>query len=180
MSELTRNLTIGSSVNITIIAAIARNGVIGNKNGIPWHLPSDLKHFKETTTGHPIIMGRKTFESIGKPLPNRRTIVVTSNLNWQQEGCERANSLQEAIRLVSTFRVPGISVDRAFIVGGAQVYQEALNYAHNAIITRVDIGVDGDTCFPALDLTQWVMTKETKRNVSVGILHWIEHWERRY
>src|SRR5436190_13135302 len=107
--------------HFTIIVATDRARGIGINNALPWHLPEDLAHFKRTTSGHPIIMGRKTFDSIGRPLPNRRNIVVTRNANWQHEGIEAVTSLAAAAGLVGEAE--------SFIIGGAQLYAEALPLA---------------------------------------------------
>ena len=133
---------------LTIVVARARNGAIGRANAMAWHLPEDLQHFKATTLGHPMIMGRLTFDSIGRPLPGRRTIVVTRNPKWSHDGCERAGSLDEAIALCQ-------GSDEGFIVGGAQLYSQALPLADRIILTEVDIEVDGDTFFPSLDTMSW-------------------------
>ena len=104
---------------ITIIAAIGNNNELGKGNDLIWHLPADLQRFKKRTTGHAIIMGRNTFESIGKPLPNRRSIIITRNTSYQKEGCEIVHSLEDAIKLIEP-------QDDAFIIGGAQIYKEAM------------------------------------------------------
>lgn len=126
---------------LALILAVARNGVIGKAGGLPWHLPEDLKHFKRTTSGHAIIMGRKTYESIGRPLPKRRNIVVTRQTELELPGCERAASLDEAIALART------SDPCPFIIGGASLYEEALPIATEIHLTTVDEDVQGDTFF---------------------------------
>ena len=145
-----------TSPRVTIIVACARGGVIGRDNGLPWHLPEDLRHFKATTTGHAILMGRKTFQSIGRVLPGRRTIVITRNPDWHFPGCERAGSLDEAIALAAR---PGpdaaISTDEVFVVGGAQLYAQALPIADRIVLTEIDLAVDGDVFFPALSEGDW-------------------------
>ncbi len=125
---------------LAIIVAVARNGVIGRDGELPWHLPEDLKHFKRTTTGHAIIMGRKTYESIGRPLPNRRNIVVTRS-TASFEGCETAKSLEGAIELART------TDECPFVIGGASLYAEALPLATELHLTIVDREVEGDTFF---------------------------------
>lgn len=129
-----------------IVATDSKNG-IGINNTLPWHLPEDLAHFKRTTSGHPIIMGRKTFDSIGRPLPNRRNIVITRNREWSHAGVESVSSLQEAAALVA-------GVD-AFIIGGAQIYAEALPLATRLIVTEIAKSFDCDAFFPALDPQLW-------------------------
>ncbi len=135
-----------------IIVAMNRDHVIGQDGGIPWHIPEDLKFFKRTTTGHAIIMGRKTFESIGKPLPNRRNLVISRNPDYRAcAGVEPATSLESAIRAC---RDRG--EQKAFVIGGAQVYAIALNLADEMIITHVDADdVAGDTYFPDWDKQEW-------------------------
>jgi len=133
---------------VSIIVARARNGVIGNQGALPWHLPEDLAHFKATTTGHAIIMGRKTWDSIGRPLPKRRNIVVTRNADWSAPGAEAAPSLVGAVA-----RCGGD--DEAFIIGGAQLYDEALAMADQLIVTEIDRDFEGDTWLPAPDTNTW-------------------------
>lgn len=138
---------------LTIIVATDRQRGIGINNTLPWRLPEDLAHFKRTTSGHPIIMGRKTFDSIGRPLPNRRNIVVTRNAEWKHEGVEAAPSLKAAAGMVGDAE--------AFIIGGAQVYAEALPYADRMIVTEIGKTFDCDTFFPEIDHRQW---KEVARD----------------
>ena len=126
---------------LALIVAVARNGVIGRAGTLPWHLSEDLRHFKSTTTGHAIIMGRKTHESIGRPLPKRRNIVVTGS-DVHFEGCETAASLDEAIALArETDECP-------FVIGGASLYREALPIATEIHLTTIDEDYEGDTFFP--------------------------------
>jgi len=133
---------------LTLIVAHARNGVIGRDNALPWRLPADLAHFKRMTMGHPIVMGRKTFESIGRVLPGRRSIVVTRTPGWHADGTEIARSLDEAVELC------GDAVD-VFVIGGAQLFAEALSRADAVMATEIDRDFDGDATFPALDRTAW-------------------------
>jgi len=127
---------------LALIVAVARNGVIGHQGGLPWHIPEDLKHFKKTTSGHAIIMGRKTYDSIGRPLPKRRNIVVTRQSNLELPGCDRAENLDEAIALART------TDPCPFIIGGASIYEEALSMATELHVTEIDREVEGDTYFP--------------------------------
>lgn len=139
---------------ITIVVAKSENNVIGNNNELIWHLPNDLKHFKNLTSGHPVIMGRKTFDSIGKPLPNRINIVITRNEEWRSEGTFRADSLQEAIEI-------GKETDsEIFIIGGGNIYEQALDWADAIEVTKVHQEFEGDTKFPEIDLKIW---KEVSR-----------------
>ena len=134
--------------NLAIIVAVARNGIIGatNEAGVgtlPWHLPEDLKHFKDTTSGHPIIMGRKTWESLGRPLPNRRNMVITRQTGYEATGAEVFGNLPDALAAVN-----GAT---AFVIGGAELYRQALPLASTLIITEVGIDAEGDTSFPTMD-----------------------------
>lgn len=135
---------------ITIIAAIGLNNELGKDNDLIWHLPADLKRFKKVTTGHAIIMGRKTFESIGKPLPNRRSIIITRNILYKKEGCEVVHSLEDAIKLIQ-------DQEHAFIIGGAQIYREAIEkkLVDQLDITKVHQNFDADVFFPTLELSSW-------------------------
>lgn len=132
---------------LTIIVATDSQRGIGVNNGLPWRLPEDLAHFKRTTSGHTIIMGRKTFESIGRPLPNRRNIVITRNTAWRHDGIETAASLDAAISLAGKAE--------AFIIGGAAIYAEALPRADKMIVTEISRKFDCDTFFPTIDPRQW-------------------------
>ncbi len=137
---------------ISIIVAASQNNVIGKDNQLIWRLSADLKRFKALTTGHHIIMGRKTFDSIGKPLPNRTSIIITRQADYKAEGCIVVNSLEEALE-----KVP---VDQeAFIIGGGTIYSEAIDKADKLYLTRVQNKFDGDTFFPKLDFKFWESVK---------------------
>ena len=138
---------------ITIIAAIAKNNALGKDNKLIWYLPADLKRFKKVTLGHHIIMGRKTFESLGKPLPNRTTIIITRNKNFTQHGCIVVNSLNEAIEATKEDENP-------YILGGAEIYKQALNIADKLDLTFVHQNFEADVFFPEIDFKIW---KETSR-----------------
>lgn len=133
---------------VTLIAALGRNRVIGAHGDMPWHLPEDLAHFKATTMGHPMIMGRRTFEAIGRPLPGRRSIVVTRARQWRRPGVETAHSLDEALALAGP-------VDEVFVVGGGEIYAQALPLATRMVLTEVDAEPEGDTWFPEWEPEQW-------------------------
>ncbi|QNE39912.1 dihydrofolate reductase [Hymenobacter sp. NBH84] len=148
---------------IALIVAVAENGVIGQDNTLPWHLPNDLKHFKQLTSGHPIVMGRRTFESIGKPLPNRQNIVVTRQTDWHPTGCEVANSVPAAVELAQTFG------DDIFIIGGAEIYRQALPAADTIFLTEVHQTVEGDALFPDLNRTEW--QEETRERHEPDLKH---------
>ena len=134
--------------NVTLIAAVGRNGVIGAGNAMPWRIPEDFAFFKRTTMGHPMIMGRKTFDSIGRVLPGRRTIVVTRQANWHHPEVETAHSLSEALSLAGP-------ADEVFVCGGGQIYDEAMAWAHRLLITEVDQSPDGDVRFPQINPSRW-------------------------
>ncbi len=146
-------------MELAIIVAQARNGVIGVDNKLPWHLPADLKYFKQVTFGKPVIMGRLTFESIGRPLPGRANIVVTRNGGWSHAGVQTAASLDEAIELARAHCEIG-GCDEAMVIGGAQIYAQALSLAQRIYLTEVQADIDGDARFPALVPAQW---KEVRR-----------------
>lgn len=157
---------------ITLVVARARDGAIGRGNALPWHLPEDLKHFKATTLGHPIVMGRRTFESIGRPLPGRRTLVVTTDPAWRHAGCERAGSLDEAIALCA-------GAPEVFVVGGARLYDAALPRADRLIVTEIDLEVpDADTFFPPVDPARWRCTDRRDAVGASGLAYAIVTWER--
>lgn len=137
---------------LALIVAMAHNRVIGKDNTLPWHLPEDLQHFKRTTLGAPIIMGRHTWDSIGRPLPGRRNIVVSRNPDWQAAGAEHAGSLEGALALCHATDNPP---PRVFVIGGAQLYGQALALADELFITEIDADIDGDAHFPVLDASQW-------------------------
>ncbi len=143
---------------ISLIVATANNGVIGINNTLPWHLPEDLKRFRALTTGHHIVMGRKTYESLGRLLPNRVTVIVTRNKSYKVEGALIAHSLQEAVKLCK-------NDDEVFIIGGAELYKEGLKVAQQLYVTEVDLDVQGDAFFPEFDLQDW---QETSREAHVS------------
>jgi dihydrofolate reductase len=139
---------------ISLIVAMAENRVIGRGNQMPWHLPADLRHFKNVTLGKPVIMGRKTYESIGRPLPGRRNVVITRNTAWQAEGVECADSLDAALALVDTHA-------EVMIIGGGQLYREALPLAHRLYLTHIQLSVmDADTWFPDYSSFQWALLSD--------------------
>ncbi|WP_108306808.1 dihydrofolate reductase [Metalysinibacillus jejuensis] len=129
---------------ISLIVAHDKNRVIGNDNKMPWHLPGDLQYFKETTMGKPMIMGRKTFESIGRALPGRRNIVISRNKAYEAEGIELASTLEEALRLAG-------NVEEVMIIGGEQIFTASLPLADRLYITKIDYAFEGDTYFPSYD-----------------------------
>jgi len=137
---------------ISLIAALDKNRLIGADNGMPWHLPADFKFFKEVTTGKPIIMGRKTFESIGRPLPNRKNIVISRN-GYTAEGIISADSIKHAVQLAG-------DVEEVMIIGGANLYQQMIDKAQRMYLTHVDAECEGDAWFPEFDSSQWNIINE--------------------
>lgn len=137
-------------MKLTIIAAVAENGTIGDAGGLVWRLPADLKYFKRITTGHHVLMGRKTYESIGRVLPERTFVVITRQAEFEAEGCTIVHSLEEAIE---SARAAGET--EAFVIGGAEIYALALPHADRMHLTRVHASFEGDTKFPAFDEARW-------------------------
>jgi len=143
-----------ATTGVSLIAALSRNQVIGIENRLPWHIPADLKFFKRTTLGKPVIMGRKTYESIGKPLPGRLNLVVTRDRTYQPAGVTVVYSLEEAI---AQGRARSAEV---MVIGGAEIYRQALPMADNLYLTEVDLEIEGDAYFPAFDKKIWKQTWE--------------------
>lgn len=140
---------------VNIIVATTEDYLIGSGNKLPWHLPSDLKHFKELTTGNVVIMGRKTFESISKPLPNRTNVIITRNKEYKAEGCVIFNSLSEAIITYSNHEI--------FIIGGGEIYKEALYIVDRIYLTRIMTSdIKGDTYLPSNLLDEFTLVKESE------------------
>jgi dihydrofolate reductase len=157
---------------LTIVVAMDRHHGIGVNNALPWHLPEDLAHFKRTTSGHPIIMGRKTFDSIGRPLPNRRNIVITRNPAWRHDGVDAVTSLDAAIGLADSAE--------AFIIGGAQIFTDALPRTDKLVVTEINDTFNCDTFFPAIDFAQWQeMSREQHQSVKTGLPYAIVVYRRR-
>ena len=143
-----------AELTLSLIVAMDRNGVIGCDNALPWHLPEDLKYFKSVTMGKPIVMGRKTFESIGRPLPGRLNIVITRNPGWQHPGVVVAHSLSEALVLAGN-DPPSREAGEVMVIGGEQIYRAAIEQASRLYITRVDTEVEGDAFFPDITEGHW-------------------------
>jgi len=133
---------------ISIIAAIGKNGELGKNNDLIWHLPNDLKRFKQVTAGHHVIMGRKTYESLGRPLPNRTNIIITRNADYKAKGCIIVHSLEEAINAAKEDTNP-------YILGGAEIYKQAIQIADYLDLTHVDAALDADAFFPEIDKKRW-------------------------
>ncbi len=142
---------------ISLIAAMANNRVIGKNNDMPWHLPADLAHFKRVTMGKPVVMGRKTFESIGRPLPGRKNIIISRNPDYRVDGCEHATSLEEAIDMLK-------NEEEIMIIGGGNLYTQALQNANRLYLTFIDLDVDGDTLFPAFEHLRLIETGREKHS----------------
>lgn len=142
---------------ISIIAAIGKNNELGKQNQLLWDLPKDMKHFREKTSGHAVIMGRKTFESIGRSLPNRKNIIITRDENYKFEGAEVVNSLEDALKLFEN------SKDEIFVIGGAEIYKQSITEADKLYITHIDAEFpEADTYFPFIDEKIWEKTKSEK------------------
>ena len=144
-------------MSISIIAAMGTNRVIGRGNGLPWNLPADTRFFKETTRGHPVIMGRKTFDTMGKPLPGRRNIVITRRPHLEIPGAEVVSSLEAALSLVN------VQEEEVFIIGGSEIYAMALAIADRMYLTLIHESFEGDTFFPEFDESDWVVVSRRDR-----------------
>lgn len=142
---------------ISLIAAVSRNGVIGNRGKIPWRLPDDMRRFREITSGHPVVMGRKTYESIGKPLPERENIIVTRQEKYEAPGCVVVHTLEKAL---DAARANG--TEEAFVIGGAELYREAVPLADKLYLTKINEDFKGDAFFPEINQEEWKKTAEEK------------------
>ncbi len=164
---------------ITLVVARARNGVIGADGGLPWHLPEELKHFRELTMHHAIVMGRRTWDSIGRALPGRRSIVVTRDPQREFAGAECARSIDEAIAAAARPGPdPSIAADEVFVIGGAQIFDAALPLADRAVVTEIDLDVDGDTRFAALDPRHWSVVERREHRSADGVRYTIVDYRR--
>ena len=141
-------------MKITLVAAIASNNVIGKENSLPWNIPEDLKRFKQMTSGHTILMGRKTFDSIGRPLPNRQNIVMTKDENFEREGIKVINGLDEALELIKK------SNEDVLVIGGSKIYELFEPVANSLAITRILKDFEGDAFFPDINWDLWQIEKE--------------------
>jgi len=151
-----------SAPRVFLVAALARNGVIGAQGKLPWRLPEDLQHFKRLTLGRPVIMGRRTWESLGRPLPGRENIVVTRRAGYEAAGANVASSLQAAIALCAEEPV-------AFVIGGAEIYAAALALADGLVLTEIDRDYAGDTRFPAWNRSAWKATQRETHASKEGV-----------
>ena len=160
---------------LSLLVAADEGHVIGYKNQLPWRLPNDLKYFKNLTWGMPILMGRKTFESIGKPLPGRKSIVITRNAQWQHEGVLTVHSLEAALAAAESFGAREI-----FVIGGAEIFATAFPLAARIYLTRIHHHFEGDTWFPRLDPARWqlVRSRECKADEKNAYDHTFQVWEK--
>jgi dihydrofolate reductase len=152
-------------VKVALVAAVARGNVIGRAGTIPWRVPEDMAHFRQLTMGHPVVMGRKTWDSLPdrfRPLPGRRNVVVTRNLGWSAEGAERAASVENALRLVD-------GAERVFVIGGGELYAEALPLADELLLTEIDEDAEGDTVFPRWDRAAFEETSREEHVSATGV-----------
>ncbi|WP_375568345.1 dihydrofolate reductase [Ahrensia marina] len=143
-----------ANIELVLIAAVARNGVIGRDNDLPFRLPTDLKHFKALTLGHPVLMGRATYESIGRPLPGRPNLVVSGDPDFRADGCEVYSDLDTAIER-GKMLAEGLGKSALFIIGGGQIYAQTIDEADRLEITHVAMEADGSTAFPIIDREKW-------------------------
>lgn len=140
---------------ISLLVAMDNNRLIGKDNDLPWHLPADLAYFKRVTMGHSIIMGRKTFESIGRPLPGRENIIITRNKEYKADGCKVIHSIEEVLEMNHNDK-------ELFIIGGAEIFKEVFPHADRLYITEIDAVFTGDTFFPSFPLSEWQKTSSEK------------------
>jgi dihydrofolate reductase len=157
---------------LSLIVAVAKNGVIGHNNTLPWHLPEDLKRFRALTTGHHIIMGRKTYESLGRLLPGRTTVIVTRNQDYRLEGALIAHSLASAVALCAADA-------EAFVIGGAELYQQALDSVDKLYVTEVDLTPVGDAYFPPIDVALWQESSREAQTSAQGLTFDYVSYERK-
>jgi dihydrofolate reductase len=162
-------------VKVSVVAAVARGGVIGRSGTIPWRLPEDMRRFREVTIGHPVVMGRRTWESLPerfRPLPGRRNVVVTRSSDWNANGAERAGSLDAALRLLA-------EEQQVFVIGGGELYASAVPLADELLLTEVDVDVEGDTFFPEVDLGAFEEVSREEHVSESGITFSFVRHERR-
>ena len=157
---------------LSLIVAMDKNRLIGDANRLPWYLPEDLKRFKRITLGKPVIMGRRTFESIGKPLPGRRNIIVSRNPDYKVEGCESVSTLEQAIQLVT-------DAEESIVIGGMQIYKPALFYVERMYITQIEYEFNGDAWFPQYNQSEWkLVSTEKHQHEKAGYFYFFNILER--
>lgn len=161
-------------MKISIIVAVAKNNVIGYKNQLPWYIPEDLKRFKKITSHHHIVMGQKTFESIGKPLPNRTNIILTDNPDFKSKGCVSVHSIEEAIKVAKNN-----GESEMIVIGGASVYEQFLPISSKIYLTKINKNYMGDRFFPRLDSKVWKIAKsKAKKDKNIGMNYTFQVLER--
>jgi dihydrofolate reductase len=163
-------------LTLSLLVAVSENNVIGKDNQLPWHLPNDLKYFKNQTWGMPILMGRKTFESIGNPLQGRKSIVITRNKNWHHENVAVVHSVEEAI-----IKAKDYGVKEVFVIGGAEIFNTSFNQANRIYLTRVHHQFDGDTFFPEVSNVDWnlMQSRFCAADEKNEYSHTFQVWERK-
>lgn len=166
-------------MKLAIIVAAAKNGVIGSNNQLPWHLPQDLKYFKSVTLGKPVIMGRKTYESIGRPLPGRTNIVVTRSKDWAVDNVIVTNSLEQALLEAKKTLVDSAATDEVMVIGGAEVYRSALPLADRIYLTKINAMPDGDAFFEALSDADWELESCLAGDEAASVQHEFLVYRRR-
>jgi len=159
-------------MTVSLIVAYSTNRTIGRDNALPWKLPGDLAHFKRTTMGCPVIMGRKTWESLGRPLPGRRNIVITRQTGYQATGAETATSLAQALEMTR-------DLAEVFVIGGAQIYAQSLSVASRIVATEVHAHVQGDAFFPELDSNTWEETSRHQQPAENGLSYDLVEYRRK-
>jgi len=167
---------VNRGITLSLLVAADENNVIGKNNKLPWHLPNDLKYFKNLTWAMPILMGRKTFESIGKPLPGRKTIVITRNKNWKHKDVTVVHSVSEATEAAKVYEVKEV-----FVIGGAEIFNSAFNNANRIYLTRIHYQFRGDVFFPVINKDAWQLAKTTfcKRDEKNLYDHTFQVWQRK-
>ena len=151
-------------MTVSLVAAVARGGVIGRDGGIPWRIPEDMTRFRELTTGHAVVMGRRTWESLPdqfRPLPGRDNVVVTRNPDWSAQGADRAGSIEDALELLG-------SAPRVFVIGGGEIYAAALPFADELLLTEIEAELDGDTTFPHWERDEFEEVERRERVTEGG------------
>lgn len=162
-------------MKISLIVAAAQNGAIGLEGKMPWHLPNDLRHFKNLTWGMPILMGRKTYDSLGKPLPGRQNIVITRQPGFNPEGVLVVQTPEQAIELAAT-----LDVQEAMVIGGGEIYRSFIDRADRIYLTRIHTSFEGDTFFPEIDFSKWKLTSQLHQPADAKnpVDHSFEQWDR--
>lgn len=161
-------------MKVSLVAAVARGGVIGFEGGLPWRIPEDMRRFRELTLGHAVVMGRRTWDSLPerfRPLPGRRNVVVTRNSEWNADGAERVSSFDAALRLLD-------GTEQVFVIGGGELYAEALRLADELLLTEIGLEVDGDTFFPTIDAAEFEEASREARTAKDGTTYTLVRYTR--